>query len=255
MGGALIQGLLQSGLYQSHQVIVGEANADRRAELQQLYGVQVTTDNRLVVETADVVLLAVKPQVIDGLLREVHGCWRSQQLILSVAAGITLEHLESLLPAGQPVIRVMPNTPCLVGAGVAALSTGSWATAEHLNQGLTLLGAVGTSLVVPEAMMDAVTALSGSGPGYIFLLIETLIDAGVASGLPRAVARQLVLGTIEGSAKMVRTSGKHPAELRDMVTSPGGTTMAGLQAMEEGGLRAACFRGVAAALERARAMH
>lgn len=264
MGEALLAGLLRAGR-PTRDLVVAEKSSGRATHLAQNYSVRVT-DVADAVENAAVVILAVKPADAESLIAEIAGAATRaesntvEQVLISVIAGVTTSFYESRLPAGFPVIRVMPNTPALVGAGVSALCGGRFVTAEQLSVAAELFESVGAVLTVTEGQMDAVTAVSGSGPAYIFLVTEALIDAGVASGLNRAVATDLAVQTLAGSAAMLldRTEAAqrdHPgrpdtsaAELRALVTSPGGTTAAGLRELERGGVRAA----VAAAVEAAK---
>jgi pyrroline-5-carboxylate reductase len=264
MGEALLAGLLKAGR-PTRDLVVAEKSSGRAAHLSQTYAVRVT-DLADAVENAAFVILAVKPGDAESVIAEIADAATKaegntvEQVLVSVIAGVTTGFYESRLPAGSPVIRVMPNTPALVGAGVSALAAGRFATAEQLGAAAELFECVGAVLTVSEGQMDAVTAVSGSGPAYVFLFIEALVDAAVASGLARTVATDLAVQTLAGSAAMLldRTeaaqrdrSGRpdtSAAELRALVTSPGGTTAAGLRELERGGLRAA----VAAAVEAAK---
>jgi len=264
MGEALLAGILRAGRT-AEDVVISERVSDRADYLARTYSVRVVPLAQAL-EGADFVILAVKPgdvaSVVDQIAAAAIGAGSGgvEQVLISVAAGKTTAFFESRLPAGSPVIRVMPNTPALVGAGVSALAAGRFATAEQLAQAAELFTSVGLALTVPESQIDAVTAVSGSGPAYFFLFVEALVDAGVAAGLTRAVATDLAVQTMAGSAAMLRDRrdaggcGSTPgpdtaaAELRASVTSPGGTTAAGLRELERGGLRAA----VAAAVEAAK---
>lgn len=264
MGEALLAGLLKAGR-PTRDLVVAEKSSSRTAHLAQTYSVRVT-DLADAVENAAFVILAVKPADIEAVIAEIADAATKaegntvEQVLISVIAGVTTGFYESRLPAGFPVIRVMPNTPALVGAGVSALSAGRFATTAQLGEAAELFESVGAVLTLPESQMDAVTAVSGSGPAYFFLFTEALVDAGVASGLTRSVATDLAVQTMAGSAAMLldRTesaqldrSGRPDttaAELRALVTSPGGTTAAGLRELERGGVRAA----VAAAVEAAK---
>ncbi len=264
MGEALLAGLLKSGR-SPKDVLVTEKAVDRADYLRQTYSVRVVPVADAV-ENAAFVILAVKPADAGPVITEISGAATRatgdsvEQVLVSVIAGVTTAYYEAHLPAGFPVIRVMPNAPALVGAGVSALAAGRFASAEQLAQAAELFRGVGGVLTVPESQIDAVTAVSGSGPAYFFLFLEALVDAGVANGLSRAVATDLAVQTLAGSAAMlldrVADEGSQPggrpdtsaAELRALVTSPGGTTAAGLRELERGGLRAA----VAAAVEAAK---
>jgi len=266
MGEALLAGLLRAGR-QVKDLVVSEKSAERATYLSQTYLVQVATVADAV-ETAAFVILAVKPADIESVIVEianVAGKAESdavEQVLVSVIAGVTTGFYESHLPAGYPVIRVMPNAPALVGAGITALAKGRFATPDQLAEAAALFECVGAVLTVSEARLDAVTAVSGSGPAYFFLFVEALVDAGVASGLSRAVATELAVQTMAGSVAMLleRTDADGAAaagrpdttaaELRALVTSPGGTTAAGLRELERGGVRAAVAAAVDAAKTR-----
>jgi len=255
MGEAIIKGLVNSQVAGADQILAAEPREERRAYLSQTYGIIATPDNLELLRRADVIFLAVKPQVIDAVLAELNPEVRPDQLFISIAAGVTLSKLEAALPAGTRVIRVMPNTPCQVGAGVSAIALGAKATEEDWKLADQLFSAVGMAFTIEEKLFDAVTGLSGSGPAYIYMAIEALSDAGVMGGLPRELATRLAAQTVMGSALMVLETKKHPGELKDMVTSPAGTTIEAVYALEKGGLRAALMDAVQAAKTRAEAMH
>ena len=266
MGEALLSGLLKAGR-PTRDLVVAEKSSGRADHLSQTYSVRVT-DLADAVENAAFVILAVKPGDVEAVVAEIADAATKaegntvEQVLISVIAGVTTGFYESRLPAGSPVIRVMPNTPALVGAGVSALAGGRFATAEQMSEAAELFESVGAVLTVPESQMDAVTAVSGSGPAYFFLFLEALVDAGVASGLTRPVATDLAVQTFAGAAAMlldrldaVQTDqlgrpDTTAAELRALVTSPGGTTAAGLRELERGGLRAAVADAVDAAKTR-----
>lgn len=253
MGEALLSRLLDRQLFAPTAVCVSEPRAERRSQLTATYGIQ-TTDNNAQVATAPVLLLAVKPQIFPQVAAELAAAPRSATtLVLSILAGTTLAQLEAAFP-GQPVIRAMPNTPATVGAGVTAIAPGQHVQDTHLAQARDIFGAVGTVVDVPESLMDAVTGLSGSGPGFVAVMIEALIDGGVAAGLPRVTATQLALQTVQGTAQLLQTTGEHPAQLKDRVTSPGGTTITGITQMEQHGVRAALIQAVLAAYGRSQAL-
>lgn len=213
-------------------------------------GVTVSDQMAAAISDASVIFLAVKPQVMLTALQELSPLIRDSQLIVSVAAGITLTRLESCLPQGTRLIRVMPNTPCLIGRGACGLSPGNSVRVDDVPLVTTLLQTVGIVEVVAESLLDAVTGLSGSGPAYVFQIIEALSDGGVRMGLPRTTATRLAAQTLLGAAEMLLQTGQHPGELKDAVTSPGGTTIAGIHALERGGLRAALMNAVEAATMR-----
>jgi len=246
MGEALLAGLLASGWAEPSEVAVVEPMAARRTELADRFaGVEL----RERPAAAAASLLAVKPTLIADVCAEVADAGGAGR-VLSIAAGVTIDTLEAALPAGTPVVRAMPNTPALVGAGASAVAGGSSAGADDLAGATEILGAVGLVVQVPEASLDAVTGLSGSGPAYVFLVAESLIEGGVLAGLPRDTATLLAVQTILGSAQLLRETGQSPADARAAVTSPAGTTAAGLRALESGGVRAAFLDAVEAATRR-----
>ncbi|NER81371.1 MAG: pyrroline-5-carboxylate reductase [Leptolyngbya sp. SIO1D8] len=254
MGEALISRLISIGNFTADAIVVGEPSPMRRQFLVDTYGIQTSADNRAVLANADLVLLAVKPQIFNTLISDLKDVATQQaSFLLSIMAGIPLATLEAATP-GWPVVRAMPNTPATVGAGVTAISSGQFATSEHLQQARIIFESVGTVVEVPETLMDAVTGLSGSGPGYVSLVIEALADGGVAAGLPRAIALQLAIQTVRGTAELLHTTDMHPAVLKDRVTSPGGTTIAGIAQLEALGLRSALIEAVQAACDRAKAL-
>lgn len=251
MATALARGFLAGGLSADRMVAV-DPYADARAAFATSLGdgvdvAEAPTDALL---QADVLILAVKPQVITAALEQLAGQLRQDQLIVSIAAGIKLQQLEGLLPGKARVVRVMPNTPCLVGAGACGMSGGTYATSADLDLLRSLLETVGIVETIPESLMDALTGLSGSGPAYVFQMIEALSDGGVQMGLPRPTATRLAAQTLLGAARMVLETGDHPGELKDAVTSPGGTTIAGIHALESGGLRVALMNAVRASAQR-----
>ncbi len=247
MAEALIKGMLQSGLVQADQVMVADPSEERRNLLAQEYKVAADTTAEKLLQRAAIVILAVKPQVISNVLQDAVPQLKDT-LLISIAAGIPLFLLEQTVAgSGARVIRVMPNTPALVLAGASALSPGHGVTDNDLERAKQIFDAVGTSVVLEESYLDAVTGLSGSGPAYVFTFIEAMIDAGVKVGLARPVAEQLVLQTVYGSVRLAMEEGVHPAELKGMVTSPGGTTIAGLHEMERGAFRGIMMDAIEAA--------
>lgn len=249
MGSALLRGLITSGLFQPERVGVREPDPQRAGILASEFKIRVLANNQEAAQ-AEIVLLAIKPQAFATVVKEM-GKVSPHTLIISIMAGIPLSALGSAFP-GQSVIRAMPNTPALVGAGITALSGGPEVTPEQMQQAEQIFGAVGSVLQVPESQMDAVTALSGSGPGYVAVIAEALIDGGVRVGLPRPIATQLALQTLLGSAQLMLQENLHPALLKDQVTSPGGTTIAGIEALERGSLRGTLMEGIQAAWQRSR---
>jgi len=248
MGETLLSGLLRAGR-PADQLVITERRAERAAELTEKYGVRVL-DNAEAAALADTLVLVVKPQDMSGLLSEIHDHVAEGNLVVSLAAGITTTYLESRLPQGRPVVRVMPNTPALVDQGMAAISAGAHCDPEHLHEAQALLAATGKVLEVPEKLQDAVTAISGSGPAYIFYVVEAMIEAGVVLGMPRTTATELVVQTLYGAATMIKETGQHPTVLREQVTSPGGTTAAALRTLDDHKVRAAFITAMEAAAKR-----
>jgi pyrroline-5-carboxylate reductase len=251
MAQALARGFVAAGLLEGKQVLAADpVPAALDAFCRFLPDAKRLADNRAVVAGADVIFLAVKPQNVTSVIENLRGHVPPGKLFVSIVAGARIKSLAQPL-GSERIIRVMPNTPCLVGMSASAYSLGAGATAADGQLVATLLGAVGKVFAVDEKLLDAVTGLSGSGPAFVYVMIEALSDGGVRMGLPRDVATQLAAQTLKGAAEMVLTSGEHPAALKDRVTSPGGTTIAGLQALETGGLRAALMNAVEAATRRA----
>jgi pyrroline-5-carboxylate reductase len=251
MAEALIRGLLHGG-QPAQQILASAPRRDRLDEIVGLYDIGTSTDNREVARKSDILVLSVKPQILDKVLREVSAEIRAGTLVVSVAAGISTATIESLLPENAHVVRSMPNTPALVRAGATAISAGRHATEDDLHVAKSLFDAVGLTVALDESQLDAVTGLSGSGPAYIFLILEALADAGVKVGLSRRNAQRLAAQTVMGSAKLLLETDEHPGKLKDMVTSPGGTAIAGLHTLEQGGLRTTLINAVETATLRAR---
>ena len=252
MAEALVKGLLRAQVAEPGEIICSDRREERGPELTQRYGVRFTRSNRDAVERSDIVMLSVKPQVMNKLLDEIAPALDQKKLVISIAAGVPIAAIERRVGHGVRIVRTMPNTPALVGAGATALSGGEHATEDDLRQARALFDAVGKTVEVDESLLDAVTGLSGSGPAYIFLVIEALSDAGVKVGLPRATAQELAAQTVLGSAKLLIETGEHPGRLKDQVTSPGGTAIAGLHTLEAGGLRTTLMNAVEAATNRSR---
>lgn len=250
MGETLLSGLLRAGRPTS-DLLITERRPDRAAELHERYGVDVV-DNVTAAQRAHTLALVVKPQDMGALLDEIGPHLREGALVVSLAAGITTAFLESRLPAGVAVVRVMPNTPALVDQGMAAVSPGTHCDTRHLEEAESLLGSVGKVLRVPESQQDAVTAISGSGPAYVFYVVEAMIEAGVMLGMPRATAHELVIQTVYGAAAMLKETGEHPTVLRENVTSPAGTTVAALRELDDHKVRAAFLTAMEAARDRSR---
>jgi pyrroline-5-carboxylate reductase len=249
MGEALLSGLLRAGRSPADVAVVVR-RAERGAELTAAYGSPVLSAAEAA-KNASTLVLAVKPQDMARLLDEIAPFVNSGQLIVSIAAGITTSFIERHLPVEVPVVRVMPNTPALVDEAMSVISPGAHAGPEHLARTEEMLRPVGRVLRVPESHQDAATALSGSGPAYVFYLVEAMVDAGILLGLPRRSALELVTQTVYGAATMLRDSGEHPVILRDAVTSPGGTTIAAVRELEKHGVRAAFLAAIEAARDRA----
>ncbi|MDQ3480704.1 MAG: pyrroline-5-carboxylate reductase [Actinomycetota bacterium] len=252
MGETLVSGLIRAGRPPA-ELLLAERRPDRAAELRERYGVDVVT-NVAAASEAETLVLVVKPQDMPDLLDEIAPVVRPGQLVISLAAGITTELIESKLPEGVAVVRVMPNTPALVDEGMAAISRGSHCDEDHLLEAESLLRATGKVIRVPEKQQDAVTAISGSGPAYLFFVVEAMIEAGVHLGLPRSTATELVVQTMVGSAKLLRETGEHPTVLRERVTSPGGTTAAAVRKLEDHKVRAAFMTALESARDRSRAL-
>lgn len=247
MGEALISGLVRAGIHD--RIVVAEKRPERAEQLKALYPVDVT-GNVGAASEAEVLLLVVKPQDMRALLAEIHDDISPDTLVISLAAGIPLSVLQAGLPAHQAVIRAMPNTPALVDEGMTALAASEVCTPAQLEQAHAVLASVGKVVTVPENYLDAVTAISGSGPAYIFYIVEAMIDAGVLLGLPRALASELVTQTLVGSAVMVRDTGTHPTVLRENVSSPAGTTVAAVRQLDERRVRAGFMAAIEAARDR-----
>jgi pyrroline-5-carboxylate reductase len=252
MGETLLSGLIRAGR-PVRDLLIGEKRPERARELEERYDVSVVS-NLDATKRADTIALVVKPQDMASVLDEIGPAVRPGQLVVSLAAGITTSFLESRLPDGVPVVRVMPNTPALVDEGMAAISRGSHCDESHLEEAESLMASTGKVLRVPERQQDAVTAISGSGPAYIFFVVESMIEAGVHLGLPRSTATDLVVQTLVGSAKMLRETGTHPTVLREQVTSPGGTTAAAIRELEDHKVRAAFITAMEAARDRSTAL-
>jgi len=251
MASALVRGLLSSKTLSPDQIRGSDVRAEHLAELEQKYGIKTTTNNSELLAWANVVVLAVKPQVVDRVLDQVAGDFNSDTLVISVAAGVPIRSIEARLPAGARVLRAMPNTAAIALAAATGVAPGSRATPEDVKFTKALFDAIGRTVVLDESLIDAVTGLSGSGPAYIMLIIEALADGGVKVGLHRETALLLAAQTVYGSAKLLLETGEHPGRLKDMVTSPGGTAIAGLHTLESGGLRRTLIDAVEVATKRA----
>lgn len=251
MAGALIRGLLAAELYEPGEIIASDVDKPKLAQLRRKHGVDITTDNLELVGSAKIVVLAVKPQILDEVLTHLLPAVTVEHLFLSIAAGVPIARLEAGLGGRARVLRAMPNTPSLLAKGMSVVARGRFATAADEKLGLTLLQAVGEAISVPdEKMLDAVTGLSGSGPAYVYRFAESMVAGGVAAGLPAAIAKQLTLQTILGAAAMLKETGETPEALRAQVTSPGGTTFAGLSELERQGFKDAVIAAIIAATRR-----
>ena len=252
---AMLKGLLEAGVVPAEQITVSNRkNRERLFQLGQNYGIHISQQREQEIAAADIIILAMKPFDIHQALQEISTSITPQQLVISVAAGVSTETIEAQLAAGVPVIRAMPNTSSFVQASATAVSRGRYATLEHLEQGKQIFAAIGSVSEVAEQQLDAVTGLSGSGPAYIYYVIECLMQAGQQVGLSEETCRELLIQTLYGSAKMLKATGKNPQELRKQVTSPNGTTMAGLAVLEEGELPDLLTRAVEQATRRATEM-
>lgn len=249
MAEATVRGLLNSGI-DTARVSVSDPDEQRRDFFRSELGVGSTTDNRSVAQSADILIIATKPYVVPEVLAEIGSTLKPKQLVVSIAAGVTIDSIQSELGTNVPVVRVMPNTPCLIGEGSTALAPGKYATSAHMDLAAEIFSAVGKVVRVTEDKMDAVTGLSGSGPAYVYTFVEALADGGVRMGLPKSVALVLAAQTVAGAARMVLETGEHPAKLRDRVMTPGGTTIAAMASLERSAFRSAVMEAVTAATNR-----
>jgi pyrroline-5-carboxylate reductase len=252
MGEAMIKGLIQAGLVDAKAISATDVRTERLAELARQYGIRTAASNAALVAGSDVVILAVKPQIMGAVLKEIGGAVDARTLLISIAAGVHTRTLRGHLGKPARLIRVMPNTPALVLEGVTAIARADGLAAGDLETAEELFRAVGRVVLLDEEALDAVTGLSGSGPAYVAIVVESLADGGVRMGLDRATAMTLAVQTVLGSARLIRETGVHPGQLKDMVASPGGTTIAGIAALEEGGARWTFISAVEKATERSR---
>ena len=250
MAAALIRGLLHSETMTADQIRASDVKAERLTELREKYGIQTSLDNDEIARWADVIVIAVKPQIVDRILAPIGAAMSPDDLVISIAAGVPIEAFESRLPKGARVIRSMPNTAAMALAAATAIAPGAHATEDDVATAKALFEAVGRCVVLDESLLDAVTGLSGSGPAYVMLMIEALADGGVKVGLGRDTALLLAAQTVYGAAKLQLETGEHPGRLKDMVTSPGGTAIAGLHTLESGGLRRTLIDAVEVASNR-----
>jgi len=254
MGGVLLQGMISRGLQAPGDIVVADVDENRLQELRTSLLVKTTPHPREAVKKADIIIIAVKPQNMADVLKEINGALTPAKLIISIAAGISTPFIAERLKKGARIIRTMPNTPALVGEGITALSAGQNVSDTDMALAREIFEAVGLTVVVKEDLMDAVTGLSGSGPAYVFTIIEALADGGVQMGLGRDIAVKLAAQTLLGSARLALAGDRHTGQLKDMVTSPGGTTIAGIRALEDGGLRGTLMAAVEAATLRSKAL-
>lgn len=252
IGEALVAGLISAGSHQPHEIVASDRLTERLEYLSERFGIETRESGREAVAGAALVVVAVKPQDVNSLLEDIGPALAPPQTVVSVAAGIRTESIEQRIPAPIAVVRVMPNTPMIVHEGIAGLSAGTHAGEENMEIAERLLASVGATVRVPEAALDAVTAVSGSGPAYFALIVESMVEAGLLLGLPRDVATDLVVQTMFGTAKLLRDEGMSAGELREAVTSPGGTTIAAIHELEQAGVRAAFLNATRAAFERSR---
>lgn len=251
MAEAIIKGLIGNGVHAA-KLSFFEPNNDRAKVVKELYGLLSAADNKALIETCDVIVLAVKPQALDSVLDDVAPCFTEDKLLISILAGVTTQRLENAFGGKARVVRVMPNTPALVGQGATALCAGRCATEEDVHVARQIFESVGITSWVDEVQMDAVTGLSGSGPAFVYMFIEAMIAAGVEEGLTPEVARDLTLKTVVGAAQMIRETGETPKLLREKVCSPGGTTIQGVEVLDKAGLRTIVMSAVKAATRRSR---
>jgi len=252
MGEALIAGMLEAGIVKKDQIIATAAHRERLDQLRAKLGVETTLSNGAAVRSANLILLCLKPQTVQEVLRQIADDLTPNHLLISVSAGVSTRLIEGILGKPVPVIRAMPNTPCLIKQGMTAIAPGASATPAHVEQTRKIFEAIGRSLIIDEKHMDAVTGLSASGPAFVYIIIESFIEAGVKVGLPREAATLLAAQMVNGAANMVLETGEHPAKLKDIVTTPAGCTVDGILELEDGGLRVTLIKAVVKATMRAR---
>jgi pyrroline-5-carboxylate reductase len=252
LGETLIKGLLEAGVIDVADVIVTAGHQQRLEQMRERFGVAGTLSNKAAAESADIIILAVKPQTVPSVVSEISDVLRAAQMLISVAASVSTAFIEKQLSAPVPVIRAMPNTPCQLKKGMTGIAPGSNAGREHVALAKFIFDAVGRTVVADEKHMDAITGLSASGPAYVYIIIESLAEAGVKVGLPRDIATELAAQTVVGAGSMVLETAEHPAKLKDMVTTPAGCTIDGILELEEGGLRVTLIKAVVKATQRAK---
>ncbi|MDQ1280328.1 MAG: pyrroline-5-carboxylate reductase [Thermoproteota archaeon] len=252
MGEALISGLIKSKLADENSLKASDAVSQRREYISRKYGISCLLDNRQVIENSDIVILAIQPRDMKVVLEGIRETITLNHILISIAAGISTEYISKILQKNVPIIRGMPNNPCMIGEGMIALAPTHNVTKESMDVARGIFNSIGRTIVIDEMYFDAITGLSGSGPAYVYLVIEALADGGVKAGIPKDVAIELAAQTVLGSARMVLETHEHPAKLKDMVATPGGTTISGLMELEEGKIRAAFMRAVEKATQRAK---
>jgi len=252
LGEALITGMVDAGIAAKRQFIATAAHNERLEVLKKKLGIETTLSNSQAVRKADMVLLCVKPQTVEEVLRQISDDLTPDHVIISVAASVTTQFMENILTKPVPVLRTMPNTPCFIKKGMTAIAPGRHATAEHVAQAQKIFNGIGRTLILDEKHMDAVTGLSASGPAFVYIIIESFVEAGVKVGLPREAATQLAAQMVLGASSMVLETGEHPAKLKDIVTTPAGCTIDGILELEDGGLRVTLIKAVVRATLRAR---
>jgi len=244
MAGAMLNGILDTGKYQATDIIGADVYAPNREKTKEKFGITMTTDNKEVVRNAEVVILSIKPQFCEEVIKEIRGEIRKDQLFITIFPGKTLAWLEEVFGQEAKIIRTMPNTPALVKAGMTGICANAYTTEADMQKAIDILSSCGLVEVVPEKLLDVVTGVSGSSPAYVFMFIEAMADAAVAGGMSRDKAYTFAGQAVMGSAKLLLESGKHPGELKDMVCSPGGTTIGAVRVLEEKGFRSATFEAV-----------
>lgn len=252
LGETLIKGLLEAGVIDISNVSITAGHQHRLDQMRERFSVAGSLSNKAAAETADIIILAVKPQTVPVVMSEIGGGLKPSQILISVAASVSTAFIEKHLPAPVPVIRAMPNTPCLLNKGMTGIAAGKNASREHLDLAKFIFDAVGRTIIADEKHMDAITGLSASGPAFLYIVIESLAEAGVKVGLPRDVATELAAQTVIGAGSMVLETSEHPAKLKDMVTTPAGCTIDGILELEEGGLRVTLIKAVVKATQRAK---
>lgn len=252
LGETLIRGMIEAGVIDVANITVTAGHQPRLDTLREKFGIKGTLSNTMAVESADIILLAVKPQTVPVVLSEIAETLRPDQLLISVAASVSVAFIEKYLASPVPVIRAMPNTPCMLKKGMTGIARGTNTVDEHVELARFIFNAVGRSVVVDDKHMDAITGLSASGPAFIYIIIESLAEAGVKVGLPRDIATELAAQTVLGAGSMVIETAEHPAKLKDMVTTPAGCTIDGILELEEGGLRVTLIKAVVKATHRAK---